>query len=77
MKSSFKYTLFLIISCDIKFLSNLLFISVFKSHPDFDEKHCCPFVCDISADEWTVPFEENSLDYIILIFVLSAIHPEK
>jgi len=52
-------------------------ISLVKSHPDFHAKRCHPFVCDISAEHWDVPFEKNSLDYIILIFVLSAIHPDK
>lgn len=52
-------------------------ISIVKEHPDFDAKRCCPFVCDISAELWDVPFKEDSLKYIILIFVLSAIHPKK
>lgn len=52
-------------------------ISLVKEHPDFNAKRCHPFVCDVSAETLTVPFQENSLDYIILIFVLSAIHPEK
>ncbi|XP_054712683.1 tRNA N(3)-methylcytidine methyltransferase METTL2-like [Uloborus diversus] len=52
-------------------------ISLIKEHPDFDGKRCHPFVLDISSNSWNVPFPENSLNYIILIFVLSAIHPDK
>lgn len=52
-------------------------VSLVKNHPAFDADHCHPFVCNISDEEWSVPFEEASLDFIILIFVLSAIHPKK
>nr|XP_042901615.1 tRNA N(3)-methylcytidine methyltransferase METTL2 [Parasteatoda tepidariorum] len=52
-------------------------VNLVKNNPLFDAQKCHPFVCDISSDQFDVPFEENSLDYIILVFVLSAIHPEK
>jgi hypothetical protein len=31
----------------------------------------------VTADKWEAPFEAGSLDIIILIFVLSAINPDK
>ncbi|XP_055925971.1 tRNA N(3)-methylcytidine methyltransferase METTL2-like [Argiope bruennichi] len=52
-------------------------VSLVKSNSLYNSDRCCAFVCDISSDVWEVPFEENSLDFILLIFVLSAIHPEK
>lgn len=52
-------------------------ISLIKSNPSFDSTKCCPFVCDITAETWDVPFCNSSLDIIILIFVLSAVHPKR
>ncbi|GFQ71109.1 tRNA N(3)-methylcytidine methyltransferase METTL2 [Trichonephila clavata] len=52
-------------------------VSLVKNNSLFDSERCHAFVCDISSDVWNVPFEENTLDFIILVFVLSAIHPEK
>ncbi|GIX73595.1 tRNA N(3)-methylcytidine methyltransferase METTL2 [Caerostris extrusa] len=52
-------------------------VSLVKNNSLFDPNYCHAFVCDISADVWNVPFKESSLDFIILVFVLSAIHPDK
>ncbi|XP_017127192.1 methyltransferase-like protein isoform X2 [Drosophila elegans] len=52
-------------------------IEILRSQPQFDEKRCEVFVMDATLDQWQVPFEENSQDIIVMIFVLSAIEPKK
>ncbi|XP_068743963.1 tRNA N(3)-methylcytidine methyltransferase METTL2-like isoform X1 [Montipora capricornis] len=59
--------------CD--FSSNA--ISLVKEHYDYNPDRCHAFVCDITDKTFVFPFPDESLDIIILIFVLSAIHPEK
>ncbi|XP_075157973.1 tRNA N(3)-methylcytidine methyltransferase Mettl2-like [Haematobia irritans] len=52
-------------------------IDNFKGHPEFDSKRCKVFVMDATAETWDVPFQPESQDIIVLIFVLSAIEPAK
>merc|ERR1712244_23792 len=52
-------------------------IQILKDHPDHDATRCHAFVCDITQENLDLPFEEESLDVIIMIFVLSAVCPEK
>lgn len=52
-------------------------VELVKSNPEYDPSKCHAFVCDLSEDNIKFPFPENSLDIILVIFVLSAISPEK
>lgn len=52
-------------------------INILKAAPEYDEKRCNAFVLNATEKNWEVPFEENTIDIIILIFVLSAINPTK
>ena len=48
-----------------------------QEHADYDTERCHAFVCDVTERTFVFPFPDESLDIIILIFVLSAIHPDK
>ena len=52
-------------------------VDLVKAHPQYETSRCHAFVCDISKEKWdeVVPFEENSLDIVILLFVMSALDP--
>ncbi|XP_076674270.1 methyltransferase-like protein [Andrena cerasifolii] len=52
-------------------------IDILKQNPAYDTTRCKAFVLDVAEEEWETPFEPQSLDIVVLIFVLSAIHPDK
>ncbi|EGI65734.1 PREDICTED: methyltransferase-like protein 2 [Acromyrmex echinatior] len=52
-------------------------INILQQNPAYNVDRCKAFVLDVTQEMWTTPFEPESLDIIVLIFVLSAIHPDK
>ncbi|XP_067869265.1 tRNA N(3)-methylcytidine methyltransferase METTL2 [Heterodontus francisci] len=48
-----------------------------KLNSGYDRSRCLAFVHDLCDTRATYPMPDESLDIIILIFVLSAIHPDK
>lgn len=48
-----------------------------KSNPLYDESQIKAFQCDITTDSVLEAIEPGSLDIVSMIFVLSAIHPNK
>ena len=52
-------------------------IDILKQNSEYNSRYCHAFVYDITDTNQPLPCEENSLDLIIMIFVLSAIDPSK
>lgn len=48
-----------------------------RSNPLYDEKHIKAFQCDITTQQVHEHIDTGSLDVCTMIFVLSAIHPDK
>lgn len=48
-----------------------------QRNPLFCPERCCAFQCDLTEDDLREHVAEASVDVITLIFVLSAIHPDK
>uniref|UniRef100_A0A671WJB6 tRNA N(3)-cytidine methyltransferase n=3 Tax=Sparus aurata TaxID=8175 RepID=A0A671WJB6_SPAAU len=52
-------------------------VELVKTNPEYDPGRCLAFVHDLSDVEANYPVHDGTLDVIVLIFVLSALHPDK
>ncbi|XP_029430035.1 methyltransferase-like protein 2A [Rhinatrema bivittatum] len=52
-------------------------VELLKGHAAYDPSRCFAFVHDVSEEQCNYPVPEQSLDIIILIFVLSSLLPDK
>jgi len=50
-------------------------IDLLKKHASYDEKRAHAFVLDATKEDWQLPFEEGTIDVVVMIFTLSAIDP--
>ena len=55
----------------------IIVIYYYQENEDYDTSRCHAFVCDTADTDKYMPFPDNSLDIITMIFVLSAIAPER
>lgn len=52
-------------------------LSCLQTNPEYDPGRCFAFVHDLSDVGANYPIPDGTLDVIVLIFVLSALHPNK
>ncbi|KAJ8788535.1 hypothetical protein J1605_005266 [Eschrichtius robustus] len=52
-------------------------VELVKSHASYRAAQCCAFVYDVCDDGLPYPFPDGILDVILLVFVLSSIHPDR
>ncbi|XP_061703400.1 tRNA N(3)-methylcytidine methyltransferase METTL2 [Syngnathoides biaculeatus] len=52
-------------------------VELVKANPEYDAGRCLAFACDLSDDSAAYPVPDGTLDVVVLIFVLSALHPDK
>ncbi|CDW55709.1 methyltransferase protein 2 A like [Trichuris trichiura] len=52
-------------------------VDLLRQSEEFDASRCHAFVWDICDEKTELPFQENSLDFALLIFVLSSLNPAK
>ncbi|XP_043381424.1 mRNA N(3)-methylcytidine methyltransferase METTL8 isoform X3 [Chelonia mydas] len=52
-------------------------VELVKSHLLYNSAWCSAFVHDVCDDSLPYPFPDEILDVILLVFVLSAIHPDR
>jgi len=52
-------------------------VELVKKHDLYDSSRCHAFVCDVAGEDTEFPFPPDSLDFIVMIFVFSAIHPDR
>ncbi|KAL0354522.1 UNVERIFIED_CONTAM: tRNA N(3)-methylcytidine methyltransferase METTL6 [Sesamum radiatum] len=52
-------------------------LTLVKAHPNFNENQINLFICDVANDELCEKILPSSVDIVTLIFILSAVSPEK
>ncbi|NXN98532.1 METL2 protein, partial [Rhinopomastus cyanomelas] len=52
-------------------------VELVKSHSSYNSAWCSAFVHDVCDDTLPYPFPDETLDVILLVFVLSTIHPDR
>ncbi|KAK9273661.1 hypothetical protein L1049_018471 [Liquidambar formosana] len=52
-------------------------VNLVKTHKDFTETRVSAFVCDLTVDDLSQQISPSSVDIVTMIFVLSAVSPEK
>ncbi|KAK9396844.1 serine/threonine-protein kinase tousled-like 2 [Crotalus adamanteus] len=52
-------------------------VDLVLAHPEYDASRCFAFVHDLTKNQTPFPMPDESLDVVVLIFVLSSILPEK
>ncbi|XP_072560801.1 tRNA N(3)-cytidine methyltransferase METTL2 [Paramormyrops kingsleyae] len=52
-------------------------VELVKTNEEYDPRRCFAFVHDLSDEAAAFPVPEGSLDVVVLIFVLSALHPDR
>ncbi|XP_053118761.1 tRNA N(3)-methylcytidine methyltransferase METTL2-like isoform X2 [Hemicordylus capensis] len=52
-------------------------VDLVQTHPEYDQSRCFAFIHDLCENQTPFPMPDESLDVVVLIFVLSALLPEK
>ncbi|XP_053121692.1 tRNA N(3)-methylcytidine methyltransferase METTL8, mitochondrial isoform X2 [Hemicordylus capensis] len=52
-------------------------VELIKSHSSFDASRCFAFVHNLCDDASPYPLPDESMDIVLLVFVLSSIHPDR
>jgi len=52
-------------------------VNLVKEHQDYKKGRCSAFVCDATSEWKSAPFPHSALDVVTLIFMASAVSPER
>ncbi|XP_023633192.1 uncharacterized methyltransferase C3H7.11 isoform X2 [Capsella rubella] len=52
-------------------------VELVKAHDEYTETRVCAFACDLTGDDLDKHISPSSVDIVTMIFVLSAVSPEK
>nr|KAF6353659.1 methyltransferase like 8 [Pipistrellus kuhlii] len=52
-------------------------VELVKAHASYRAAQCCAFVHDVCDEGLPYPFPDGILDAVLLVFVLSSIHPDR